>query len=393
MQQNVSRSTFPYKVCIMGLGYVGLPLYLVALSRGMQVTGVDIDREKIDALIGGHCPIEEQDIKYLWEQVYSADLSLSTMPKEADVYVICVPTPMSERHEAELSYVRRATFMLTPLLKSGDLIVVESTVPVGTTSSLHSDLMAIRPDIAELHMAFCPERILPNNILVELTGNPRTVGGIDSASTKKAVEFYRAVLPACDITPTDADSAELVKLVENSYRDMQIAFANEVDEICKKFYLSTDEVVGIANKHPRVNILESGIGVGGHCIPIDPWFLIKEFPSKLMLTARKVNVKRTRKTFRFIKEELELSRCSSVGILGYSYKKNCDDMRESPAISIIGMLMSAGYLVSTYDPFIDDLEKYKKAASCDRVYILVGHDQFYQEGGPRYDADLSRGPL
>ena len=373
----------------MGLGYIGLPTAALIASKGIKVHGVDVNEKIVETINKGKIHIKEPDLDNLVKKVVEEKFLIAdTKPTEADVYIIAVPTPFKNDYEPDLSYVESAIDMITPYLKEGSLIIIESTSPIGTTKKMYERIVEKRPELKnKIYMAYCPERVLPGKILYELEHNDRVVGGINKESAKKAKEFYQIFVKG-NIYETNSKTAEMCKLVENAYRDVNIAFANELSLICDKAGIDVWELIELANKHPRVNILQPGVGVGGHCIAVDPWFLIKAFPneSKLMKTAREVNLYKTEwvidKIKKAIKEfEKNYGRKPKVACLGLTYKPDVDDLRESPALYITEKLIEEGYNIYPVDPLIKDFDKFKVydldvVDNADIVVILVGHKLF-----------------
>ena len=344
-------------VCIVGVGYIGLPTALLAAQSHFNVVAYDTDHTKISRLKQGKTSICEQElVSMLTIQQTNPHLSFTTTPQaHADFYVISVPTPVLADHRADVSYVMSAVETIAPLLKKGSCVIVESTIPVFLTQKI-ADYLEKETCLLvgqELFVAHCPERVLPGNMIFELTHNDRIIGGISQACTEKAIEFYTPFVKG-KLHTTSAKGAELVKLIENSTRDVQIALANQIDELCTTAQVNSREIIALANHHPRINILEPGPGVGGHCIAVDPWFLINEFPkeTELFALARKVNSARPLLTLNRITAALNgirhksPNRKVSIGIWGLTFKPNVDDMRESPALEI------AQHLIALNDPHI-----------------------------------------
>jgi len=388
------------KVVIMGLGYIGLPTAALIASRGIQVHGVDVSEKIVKMTNEGRVHIVEPDLEGLVHHVVKKGyLKASSQPKEADVFLITVPTPFKNGYTPDLSFVESATKMIAPFLKKDNLVIIESTSPVGTTERMYNLLQSLRPDLFShprihafthppIYMAYCPERVLPGKILYELEHNDRIIGGINPESTKKAKKFYSLFIKG-ELHETDAKTAEMCKLVENAYRDVNIAFANELSLICDKAGIDVWELIEFANKHPRVNILRPGVGVGGHCIAVDPWFLITQYPeeSRLMKTARDVNLYKTQWVINKIKEEAkkfekENGKTPKIACLGLTYKPDIDDLRESPALYIVKTLIKEGYNILPVEPNIEKIEGLKLYDVCeaikesDIVVFLVGHKVF-----------------
>lgn len=337
------------KISVLGLGYVGLPVSAVFASRGFEVTGVDVNSSIVETINSGRIHIVEPDLDMLVQGAVTAGKLRATLePEPADAFVLAVPTPFKEGHEPDLSYVETATRMIAPVLRKGNLVVLESTSPVGTTEQICSWIGELRPDLllpdplregADIHVAHCPERVLPGSVLRELVDNDRIIGGISPACTATAAELYQTFVKG-ELLLTNAPSAELAKLVENAFRDVNIAFANELSLICDQLNINVWEVIELANRHPRVNILRPGPGVGGHCIAIDPWFIIAAArdTARVMRTAREVNDHKPYAVVEKIKTAAARLRNPVIACLGLSYKANIDDLRESPALHVVEML-------------------------------------------------------
>ena len=326
-------------VVMMGLGYIGLPTAALIASRGLQVLGVDIYEKVVDIINEGKIHIVEPDLDGLVHHVVKKGyLKAAAIPTTAEVYLIAVPTPFKDDHVPDISYVLAATKSIIPTLEKGALVILESTSPVGTTQKMLEVILEERPELKDsIYVAYCPERVLPGNVLHELKHNDRAIGGIDEKSTQKAISFYKYFVVG-ELHPTNAKTAEMVKLVENASRDNQIAFANELSIICDKAGIDVWEMIALANKHPRVNILKPGTGVGGHCIAVDPWFIVSEFPedSKVIRTAREVNNFKTEWVIEKVKNKALQFRVNNgreaiVACMGLAFKPDIDDLRESPA--------------------------------------------------------------
>lgn len=380
------------KACFMGLGYIGLPTAIIAAKNGVDVIGVDINPAVVEKTNRGELHIIEPGMEdMLKEVIASGKLKASTTPEVSDAYFMVVPTPFQGNHEPDISYVEAATKAVIPLLKPGDLYVIESTSPVGTTEKMADLIYSERPELkGKIFIAYCPERVLPGNVIYELVNNDRVIGGLDEQSTKKAREFYSNFVKG-ELHPTNARTAEMCKLTENSSRDVQIAFANELSLICDKAGINVWELINLANKHPRVNILQPGCGVGGHCIAVDPYFITAEYPleSKLISTAREINnyksfwaAEKVRNAM--LEFELKNRRKPKVAMMGLAFKPDIDDLRESPAKQIVSKVMqscnNADILVvepnvKSHNVFklTDYKEAYDKA---DIVVFLTGHTPF-----------------
>ena len=380
------------KVCFMGLGYIGLPTAIIAAKHGVQVIGVDINPKVVEVTNQGKLHIIEPGMEeMLQEVVKSGALKASTTPEVCEAYFMVVPTPFKGNHEPDISYVEAATKAVIPHLKEGDLYVIESTSPVGTTEKMKQLIFTERPElIGKIFIAYCPERVLPGNVIYELVHNDRVIGGWDEASTDKAIEFYSQFVKGM-LHRTNCRTAEMCKLTENSSRDVQIAFANELSLICDKADINVWELVDLANKHPRVNILQPGCGVGGHCIAVDPYFITADFPmeSKIIATAREIN---NYKAFwcaekvqnEMLKFELKHHRKPWVAMMGLAFKPNIDDLRESPAKGITAKVMQGcnNAQIMVVEPNIREhnvfkLKNYKEAyEQADIVVFLVNHREF-----------------
>lgn len=381
------------QVVTVGLGYIGLPTSALIAKNKINVLGVDISPRVVDTINRGEIHIVEPDLdEAVAEAVKSGYLKADLKPRHADVYLIVVPTPFKGDHEPDISYVQSATEEILPFMKEGDLYIIESTSPVGTTEKMQEMIYSKRPELKDkIYMAYCPERVLPGNVMYELVHNDRVIGGIDDESTEKAAEFYSRFVEG-KLHKTNARTAEMCKLVENSSRDVQIAFANELSLICDRAGINVWELIELANKHPRVNILQPGCGVGGHCIAVDPYFIVSDYPleSQIIGKAREVNnyksfwcaekIKEARKEFK-----LKNNRDPKIALMGLAFKPNIDDLRESPARYIVQRVLQDAndekYFI--VEPNIEDhnifkLTDYKKAIeTADIIAFLVAHKQFF----------------
>ncbi len=386
------------KVCVVGLGYIGLPTAILSAQSGYDVVGIDIDEERVAGVNAGKAVIEEYELEPRLKKVLQAQsLRATTIYEQADCFVIAVPTPFTDDKKADLSYVFAAASALAGVLKKGDLVILESTVPVGTTSIL-AQFLAKKTGLVvgvDLFVAHCPERVLPGNIFHELQVNDRVIGGIDRSSTRQAALFYKQFVSG-DLYMTSAQAAEMAKLVENSYRDVNVAFAHQVASMAYAVNLDPYEVIELANKHPRVNILRPTCGVGGHCLAVDPWFLVETFPaqSSLLKEARLVNDKKPFEVLDRIDQKISSWRdlfgkkTCNVLVLGATYKPNVDDLRESPAVMIINELLKKNeYSVSVCEPHVSEhrLQEVTNArtidfqqgiAQADVIVCLVAHNEF-----------------
>ncbi len=328
----------PLEICVMGLGYIGLPTASLLATKGHRVHGVDVRNDVIETINRGDIHLVEPDLDILVRSaVHSGNLGASDTPRPAEVFILAVPTPFREGHEPDLSYVEAATRAVAPHVQAGNLVILESTSPVGTTERVAGLLRSLRPDLAEaeVFVAHCPERVLPGHILRELVENDRVVGGVDPSSTARAVTFYRTFVNG-EVIATDARTAELCKLVENSYRDVNIAFANELSILCGELGIDVWELIRLANRHPRVDILRPGPGVGGHCLAVDPWFIVSSCPesARLIRTGREVNTRKTAWVTERVVRRAERFRSPVIVCLGLAYKPDIDDLRESPALEV-----------------------------------------------------------
>ena len=329
---------------IVGLGYIGLPTAGLLASSGFDVLGIDIQAHIVKLINSGSIHIQEPGLESLIQKVVQQGrLRATQKPEACDIFIIAVPTPFKENFAPDISFVEAAAELIAPVLKNGNLIILESTVPVGTTQRVQKIIRARRPELFAkgnvMHFAHCPERVLPGQILEELVKNDRVVGGLTTEATNQACRFYEKFVAGA-VVPTDARTAELCKLSENAFRDVNIAFANELSMICDKLDIDVWELVQLANRHPRVKILQPGPGVGGHCIPVDPWFIVSSAPeqAKLIRTSREVNTKKTHFVIEQIKKVLHEANETTIACLGFSFKANVDDFRESPAMEIITAL-------------------------------------------------------
>lgn len=380
------------KACFMGLGYIGLPTAIIAAKHGIQIHGVDINLKVVEKTNQGILHIIEPGMEELLKEVLADGMfHASTTPVESDAYFMVVPTPFQGDHQPDVSYVEAATRAVLPLLKEGDLYVIESTSPVGTTNKMAELIFAERPELkGRIYIAYCPERVLPGNVIYELVHNDRVIGGINPESTEKAIEFYSQFVQG-ELHRTNCKTAEMCKLTENSSRDVQIAFANELSFICDKAGINVWELINLANKHPRVNILWPGCGVGGHCIAVDPYFITADFPmeSRMIGTARQIN---NYKAFwcaekvenEMLKFELNHGRKPVVAMMGLAFKPDIDDLRESPAKHIVAKVMQScnNADIMVVEPNVEShnvykLTDYKEAFDrADIVVYLVAHTLF-----------------
>jgi UDP-N-acetyl-D-mannosaminuronic acid dehydrogenase len=379
------------RVCVVGLGYIGLPTAALLARREWQVIGVDVNPAVVSSINRGAAHISEPDIDdYVHAAVTSGMLRATETPEPADVYVICVPTPFhagTQPPVPNLDHVIAAANSLLPVLAADSLLIIESTCPVGTTERVRALLTDADPGLDGLHVAYCPERVLPGRILTELVSNDRIVGGVDAAAADAAEGFYHTFVEGA-ILRTDSRTAEMVKLVENSFRDVNIAFANEISVLCERLGIDAWEMIALANHHPRVNILQPGPGVGGHCIAVDPWFIVAEDPdrARLIRIAREVNDAKTEWVVDQLSQAAEAlgiaGRPVRIACLGLAYKPDIDDLRESPAVKVAIGLRDAGFEVIACEPNIPahpdfDLHTAEDAVrDADLVALLVAHSAF-----------------
>ena len=390
------------QVCVVGLGYIGLPTAAIVARAGCPVLGLDVTQSVVDTINRGEIHIEEVDLDGLVRGVVQRGLlRASTVIEPADVFVIAVPTPFAKdgHHTPDVSYVMAAATEVAAVLKSGDTVILESTSPVGTTEAMRDLMAGLRPDLKfpgvtretpDVAIAYCPERVLPGRILEELANNDRSIGGITPRCARKALAFYKRFVRGACVT-TDARSAEMTKLVENAYRDVNIAFANELSIVADRMGLDVWEVIRLANRHPRVNILQPGPGVGGHCIAVDPWFIVHGAPedTALIRTARQVNDAKMHHVIERSVALIEAHPGTRIACLGLAFKANIDDFRESPARFV------AARIARRYGARVDIVEPYAAALpveftdtgaglididtaleTCDVLIVLVDHDVF-----------------
>jgi UDP-N-acetyl-D-mannosaminuronic acid dehydrogenase len=396
------NDVFSGTIAIIGMGYIGLPTAVVLATRGIQVIGVDINPKTVKAIAHGEVPFVEPDLAIAVSgAVAMGRLTATTEVPEADAYIIAVPTPFNEDRSADLSYVKAAAESIAPHLKPGAIVVLESTSPPGTTEQVSRWIAELRPDLrmphdndtlAEVFVAHCPERVLPGRIMIEMLTNDRVVGGLTTRCAERAASIYR-IFAQGQILLTDAASAEMAKLVENAYRDVNIAFANELSFIAEALHLDVWEVIRLANRHPRVNILNPGPGVGGHCIPVDPWFIVAAAPTlaRLIRTAREINDRKPHHVAEQVVAKAERFRSPTIACLGLTFKANVDDIRESPAIEVVGLIaqalpnveiLLADPYVACVPPLLEDYANLRMARAieavekADIVVLLVEHDQF-----------------
>ncbi len=375
------------KICVIGLGYIGLPTASLLGTKGYHVHGVDVSEKVVDTINKGGIHIVEPDLDILVKSaVQAGNLIASQQPTEADIFIIAVPTPFTDGKKPDLTYVEKATQSICSYVKPGNLVILESTSPVGTTDEVVARILAEHGHNVgtDVFVAHCPERVLPGRILVELVENDRVVGGINEASTQIAVAFYEEFVRG-EVLATTAKTAEMVKLTENSFRDVNIAFANEISMIAEAEGINTWEVIALANRHPRVNILQPGPGVGGHCIAVDPWFIVHRSPehARLIRTAREVNDHKPEWVMERVRAKAAKFKNPVIGCLGLAFKADVDDLRESPAMDIvrhlqkenIGQLLICEPNLKSHPEFnlmrAEDVIK-----EADIILVLVDHKPF-----------------
>lgn len=395
-------------IAVIGLGYIGLPTAAILASKGLDVVGVDVRQSTVDAVNRGEVPFVEPDLgTYLAGAVTQGNLTASTKTPAADAYIVAVPTPFKDDHAADLSYIEAAADAIAPQLVGGELLILESTSPPGATQHMADRILALRPDLRHkdedggLFFAHCPERVLPGRVMIELVTNDRIVGGVTPRAAERAKSLYETFCQG-EILLTDAKTAEMAKLVENSFRDVNIAFANELSIIADKVGVNVWELIELANHHPRVNILQPGPGVGGHCIAVDPWFIVDAAPeeARLIRTAREVNDSKPGWVVQSVLDKLSGHTSPVIAALGLSFKPDIDDLRESPAVEVVRQLAAALPTstiyavephVSALPPVLEVLEGVTLAshdtavAGADLVLVLVDHAAFRDapEGRPQ----------
>ncbi|MFM2134856.1 MAG: UDP-N-acetyl-D-mannosamine dehydrogenase [Bacteroidota bacterium] len=377
-------------VTILGLGYIGLPTAALMAGKGLRVFGVDVNRKVVDTINKGRIHIVEPALEGLVHSVVrKGRLTASGKVVPTDVYMVAVPTPFKSGHRPDLTFVEKATRMVIPQLKEGTLFIIESTSPVGTTEKMAKLIYRQRPELkGKIHIAYCPERVLPGNVLHELQQNDRVIGGIDESSVAAASRFYGLFVRG-KLHGTNARTAEMTKLVENAYRDVNIAFANQLSVICDKAGINVHELIALASRHPRVNILKPGPGVGGHCIAVDPWFIVSAFPKNagLIREAREVNLAKTSWVIEKITKaaatfKKKVGRSPVIACMGLAYKPDIDDLRESPALEVFRHLIKKGMKVLPVEPNISatrSLRVFDTAAALDKadiIVFLVRHKEF-----------------
>lgn len=382
------------KITVVGLGYIGLPTAIVLAKAGHKVQGFDLNKKVIETLNEGRIHIVENNLQEAYTAVLESGnfRAYSEMP-EAEVYIICVPTPFSKEHDekvADLSYVKGASELVAKVIKEGDLVILESTVPPKTTKMM-TDILEKASGLSreKFYTAHCPERVLPGRILYELEHNDRIIGSENEESARITKELYESFVKEGTCYVTDDITAEMCKLVENTYRDVNIALSNELSIICDKLGIDVFEMIELANKHPRVNLMTPGVGVGGHCLAVDPWFIVEQFKeeAKLIDIARRTNDYKPLWVSKKVEEQINYDKNRVIGVLGLAYKPNIDDLRESPSIELAEDLIKKGYTVYGCEPFTEESEikgiKIKSLEDtlkeCDFLIITLAHDEFLKE--------------
>jgi UDP-N-acetyl-D-mannosaminuronic acid dehydrogenase len=380
-------------VCVIGLGYIGLPTAALLAGKGYHVIGVDVNPKTVETINKGQIHIVEPDLDaFVRSAVSSGKLKAQTEPANADIFMVCVPTPLSQKIDGipqpDISYVESAVKSLAPYLKQGNSVILESTSPVGTTAAMTEVLNGLGVDVSKLHIAYCPERVLPGKIMTELVENDRVVGGIKPSASEAVAEFYKTFVRGA-VIETDAPTAEMCKLAENSYRDVNIAYANELSLICANAGINVTKLIELANRHPRVNILTPGVGVGGHCIAVDPWFVVAKDPAhaRLIHTARNVNDYKTEWVISQVESQIKalhasLKRKPIVACFGLAFKPDIDDLRESPALLVAEQIAELECDLIVVEPNIEQHDSFvlckptKAYNSADIIVFLVKHRQF-----------------
>ena len=376
-------------ICVIGLGYIGLPTAALLANRNYKVHGVDVVQSTIDTINQGNIHIVEPDLDtFVRSAVNSGNLIADIKPKKSDIFIIAVPTPFHEGYIPNIDYVLSATETIAPYLEEGNIVILESTSPVGTTDKIAEVLISKGIDITKIHIAHCPERVLPGQIMRELVENDRIVGGITKEATEATAEFYKTFVSG-EVLQTDAKTAEMAKLTENSYRDLNIAFANELSILSDKFNIDVWELIQLANRHPRVNILQPGVGVGGHCIAVDPWFIVHAGgkDAKLIKTAREVNNYKTEWAIEKIKNatlqfEKKHKKAPKIACMGLAFKPNIDDLRESPSVYVTRKLLNEGLNILPVEPNLKLSDEFnlvnmeEAIIEADIIVFFVAHDEF-----------------
>ena len=374
----------PFDVLVLGLGYVGLPIAIMLASSGLRAAGFDVDRRKMDMLGNGKCHIDEPEFLAIFDDVIqNKDMSFLDAVAPSDAFLIAVPTPLREqRKTADLTALTAALESIVPHLRKGNLVVINSTCPVMTCRETAIPILeksGLKVD-EDFHLAYCPERLYPGNIAYEIVNNEHIIGGHNAEATTRAAALYKGFVKG-ELVLTDDVTAEFCKLIENTYRDVNIALANELRTVAQRFGTDIDNAIDIANRHPRVNLLKPGIGVGGHCLPIDPWFIVEMAPeqTRLIPEARRINDDQPKRIAAEVRRAVARNRDAVIGCYGVTYKPDVNDERESPAWEIVHLLQADGYDVQVYDPVVNvgdyaDLSDF--VAKVDILVVLVEHTQF-----------------
>lgn len=384
------------RLAVHGLGYVGLPTAVVFAEAGLDVLGIDVNPDAVNSINGGRPHIVEPGLDAALRRVVEAGKLRATLePEPADVHAIAVPTPFKDSHVPDLTYIESAARGISPVLREGDLVILESTSPIGATERLSGWLSELRNDLtfpqqvgdlAQVRVAHCPERVLPGQVLHEVVHNARVIGGMTRRCGTAAANFYKMAVEG-DIHITSARTAELAKLAENAFRDVNIAFANELSIICERYRINVWELIELANKHPRVNILRPGPGVGGHCIAVDPWFIVHGAPeaTRVIRTARETNDAKPSWVVEQVRAKAEKLKSPTIACLGLAYKPDVDDLRESPSIEIVRGLIGTGRLLVA-EPYVDELPPVLEGCeladfnaaieTADIIVVLTGHEVF-----------------
>lgn len=389
------------EVVVIGLGYIGFPTAALIASKNIKVVGVDINPNTVESVNQGKVHIVEPELDSLVRDVVSSKyLRAVEQPVRGDIFIVAVPTPFDDKQQPDLSYVIAALKSIAPVLRGHELIILESTSPVGTTEKICEILSEIRPDLSypnkrsskpHINIAYCPERVLPGKIIFELVSNDRIIGGLTSRCSKRAVKFYKLFTKG-ELIITNSRTAEMCKLTENAFRDVNIAFANELSVICDKLDINVWELINLSNRHPRVNVLKPGPGVGGHCIAIDPWFIVSKTPehARLIRKAREINESKPHFIVEKILDSVKKVKISNIAFFGLAYKPDIDDLRESPALTILETILKEDIeKILVVEPFLEKLpnkfESYKNvrlvsiddAIEIAEIFVLlVGHSQF-----------------
>jgi len=377
------------KICVIGLGYIGLPTASLLANRGYRIHGVDIVQSTVDTINRGEIHIVEPDLDtFVRSAINSGHMVANTKPTQSDIFIIAVPTPFHDGYVPNIDFVIEATKSIASYIQDGNIVILESTSPVGTTDKIEEVLRDEGVDTTKIYISHCPERVLPGKIMRELVENDRIVGGLTPEATAKTVEFYKTFVKG-KVLSTDARTAEMAKLTENSFRDVNIAFANELSILCDKFGIDVWELISLTNRHPRVNVLQPSAGVGGHCIAVDPWFIVHAGgdDAKIIRTAREVNTYKTQWVIEKVKNEAltfekENGEIAKIACMGLAFKPDIDDLRESPALYITRELISNGLEILAVEPNIKSFDEFniveyhEAIQKADIIVFLVAHREF-----------------